>query len=277
METAPLIAPDLVRLRTIGVEKPWGMTRLPAPFTQAGTGRIGEIWFDPPAHCPLLAKFIFTGERLSIQVHPGDDEAKARGHAAGKEECWYILDAEPDARLGIGTVRPLGPGELRNAALSGAIERLIAWHPVERGMFFHIPPGTIHAIGSGIVLAELQQKSDITYRLYDYGRPRALHLDDAVAVARPVPMPASLRKSVDPAASALLLDEPRLSVAHISGGDLAPIGNAGPLLILPIDGEIKVGGLAVAPGECLWGADASMIEAADNCRFLAGWQRGAGR
>lgn len=264
---------SLAKLPTISVEKPWGVCRLPPPFAHSGRGRIGEIWFDPPADCPLLAKYLFTSEKLSIQVHPGDEEALIRGHAAGKEECWYVLAAAAGARLGIGTVRSLGSGELREAALSGAIEELLEWHPVRPGMFFHVPAGTVHAIGGGIALIEIQQKSDITYRLYDYGRPRELHLDDAVAVARAKPMPASSQQIVDPDRSITLLNGARLSVAYLAGGDLAPLaGRAEPLMLVPVSGRVCAGGLSLAAGECLWGADAASIEMGADARLLAAWQ-----
>src|SRR3546814_2781805 len=90
---------------------------------------IGEIWFEGPAgrHPPLLVKYIFTSEKLSIQVHPNDAQARERGLPGGKEECWYILDAEPDAKLGIGLTRRLSGEELRAAALDGSIEQLMDW------------------------------------------------------------------------------------------------------------------------------------------------------
>lgn len=266
----------VAKLPTIAVEKPWGVVGLPEPFTSSSPERIGEIWFDPPADCPLLAKYLFTSERLSIQVHPDDAEARARGEPSGKEECWYILEAEPGAKLGLGTVRALGAAELRAAALSGAIEELIEWHPVEPGMFFHVPPGTVHAIGGGISLVEIQQKSDVTYRLYDYGRPRELHLEDGAAVARAVPMSASLQRMISPDQSIRLLAGARLSVAYIAGNDLEPIASEnGRLLIVPLKGSVDVDGVSVGAGECLWGARAASIAAGGDARFLVARQGGA--
>ncbi len=263
------------KLPTITVEKPWGVASLPAPFAAASDKRIGEIWFDPPADCPLLAKYLFTSERLSIQVHPDDAQARARGEATGKEECWFILDAEPGATLGIGTVRPLSAAELRAAALSGAIEDLMEWHAVTPGMFFHIPPGTVHAIGGGISLIEIQQKSDVTYRLYDYGRPRELHLGDGSAVAHAVPMPPSMQIAVA-RQSAVLLSGTCFSVAYIDGKDLRPIAALdGPLLLVPIAGSVEVDGIDVDVGECLSGARAAAITANEGSRFLVagvGWR-----
>lgn len=247
--------PTIRRLKPVAAEKPWGRTDLPPPFAPTGGRRIGEIWFPGPdgdAALPLLVKYLFTSEKLSIQVHPNDQEARARGLPAGKEECWYILDAEPEARLGIGTVRPLTADELRDAAQSGAIEGLMQWHAVTPGLFFHVPPGTIHAIGGGISLIEIQQNSDVTYRLYDYGRPRELHLADGVAVARSGPYPAALRQQVDSRRSAILLSTPHFTVAHIVDGDLSSLsGRAGPVQIVPITGRVRAGGTAIGPGDCL--------------------------
>jgi mannose-6-phosphate isomerase len=171
------------------VEKPWGRTDLPAIFGPPSNARIGEIWYGAAdaAKLPLLVKWLFTSEKLSIQVHPSDAQAQALGQASGKEECWYIVDAEPGAVIGLGTVKPLSSTELRAASQSGEIEALMDWRPVKSGDYFYIPAGTIHAIGAGITLVEIQQYADITYRLFDYGRPRELHLDEGVSVAHAKP------------------------------------------------------------------------------------------
>src|SRR6266436_2105359 len=131
------------------VEKPWGRTHLPSMFDAPEGERIGEVWFTNGAELPLLAKYIFTSERLSIQVHPDDKQARARGLAQGKSECWYILDAEPGATLGLGLKSAVSVAQLRSAALDGSIEQLMDWRPVRAGDFFMVPPGTIHAIGGG--------------------------------------------------------------------------------------------------------------------------------
>ncbi|WP_397587139.1 class I mannose-6-phosphate isomerase [Sphingobium fuliginis] len=138
-----------------------------------------------------MVKYIFTSEKLSVQVHPNDEQARQYGMSGGKSECWYVLDAAPDAQLGIGTIQDLTSEELRNAALDGSIEALMEWKPVKRGSFYYIPAGTVHAIGCGVTLVEIQQNNDVTYRLYDYGRPRELHLDQGVAVSieEPYAMP----------------------------------------------------------------------------------------
>jgi len=179
------------RLSTIRVEKPWGRRQLWPGFADPASGEppVGEIWFDAPASCDpeLLVKYLFTSERLSIQVHPDDAQARAGGFARGKDEAWVILDAQPAAAIALGTVRPVSREELRAAALDGSIEALMDWKPVAAGDVIYSPANTIHAIGAGITLIEVQQNVDLTYRLYDYGRPRELHLEDGIAVSDPVP------------------------------------------------------------------------------------------
>lgn len=173
------------RLVAHAVEKPWGRTDIPSHVAANDGSRIGEVWFSPEQgiDLPLLVKYIFTSEKLSVQAHPNDEQARQYGLAGGKSECWYVLDAAPDARLGIGLCQDLTAEELRAAALDGSIESLMEWKPVQPGSFYLIPAGTVHAIGGGVALVEIQQNNDVTYRLYDYGRPRELHLDQGVAVS----------------------------------------------------------------------------------------------
>jgi mannose-6-phosphate isomerase len=165
-------------------EKIWGVTDL-EPWFRLPSGRIGEVWFLHPdgEHLPVLVKFIFTSERLSIQVHPGDAYALEHDGIPGKTEMWHILRAEPGAQLALGLRETVSRERLRESAVSGEIERLLRWFPVNAGETYFVPPGTVHALGPGIVLCEIQQNSDNTYRLYDYGRPRELHLDKALDVA----------------------------------------------------------------------------------------------
>lgn len=169
------------------VERVWGRRDLPA-WTRTLKHRepIGEIWFEDVRHtgAELLVKFLLTSERLSIQVHPDDREARMRGHARGKDEAWLVLETGPNAVIGLGLSRTVSADELRAAALDGSIEGLLDWRPVRAGDLLYSPAGTIHAIGGGLSLIEIQQNLDLTYRLYDYGRPRELHLDDATAVAK---------------------------------------------------------------------------------------------
>jgi len=161
-------------------EKIWGSTRL-HPWFPDSDRNIGEVWFD--AGLTLLVKFIFTTQKLSVQVHPGDDYARTHHGSRGKTEMWYILAAEPGAKIAAGFHQPITASQLRASAESGEIESLLEWVEAKPGDTFFIPAGTVHAIGAGLALCEIQQNSDVTYRLYDYGRPRELHLDRAAAVS----------------------------------------------------------------------------------------------
>lgn len=164
-------------------EKIWGSTSL-SPWYPDSSSKIGEVWFDAPADVPLLIKFLFTTENLSVQVHPEDAYARLHHKGSnGKTEMWHILRADPGARIALGLNRKVTAMELREASITGAIMDLLNWIDVKPGDTFYTPAGTIHAIGAGVALCEIQQISDITYRLYDYGRNRELHLDHGVAVS----------------------------------------------------------------------------------------------
>jgi len=219
------------RLRATPVERIWGRRDLPPGFPRPpGDEPIGEIWFEPPDGAELLVKYLFTSERLSIQVHPDDAAARAGGHARGKDEAWYVIDAEPGAVIGLGLTREVSRGALRQAALDGSIENLLDWRPVATGDLLYSPAGTIHAIGAGIALIEVQQNVDLTYRLYDYGRPRELHLDEAVAVAKPGPW-------APPSRSAFTLERLDAACALDDGAVAVPLRSGG-----AIDGEPLVAG-----------------------------------
>jgi mannose-6-phosphate isomerase len=252
-----------VLLETRSVEKPWGRDELPPPFDAAGK-RIGEIWFVPPPELArLLAKYIFTSEKLSVQVHPSDADAPGQG----KDECWLVIDADAGARLGIGLVREMSAEELRAAALDGSIESLLGWRPVAAGDFFSIPAGTVHAIGGGVSLVEIQQNSDTTYRLYDYGRPRELHLEQALAVARRGPYDERLHRRLAPGESATLVSGPHFRVDLIAGsGTGEALG--GPLLAIPLAGEVTVGGEPVAAGQCGLARASGEVEVRAGARCL---------
>ncbi len=114
-----------------------------------------------------------------MQVHPGDGEDGPRG----KTEMWHILNAEPGATIALGFREPITRQRLLDSTKTGEIERLLHWVPVQAGETYFVPAHTVHAIGGGIVLCEIQQNSDVTYRLWDYGRPRELHVEKAVPIA----------------------------------------------------------------------------------------------
>lgn len=262
------------RLATKYVEKPWGRTTLPGFFPDSAGRRIGEVWFDRPdgRHPPLLVKYIFTSERLSIQVHPNDAQGRARGLPGGKSECWLILDAEPGATLGMGTHQPLDAETLRTASLDGRIEQLIDWKPVRAGDFFYIPAGTVHAIGGGVTLVEVQQNVDVTYRLYDYGRPRELHLDDGVAVSRAEPYARMAVNVAERDAASLLGDDEApfaLRLATFAPGEHAP-SDARQCWFVPLTGHGTIDGQPWAAGQCwLIEDDAALTVTAESRALLA--------
>lgn len=168
--------------------KPWGSTNLrPWSNVEHDGVPIGELWFqrtDKNAPDPaLLLKLLFTTQPLSIQVHPNDAFAQSFGLANGKTEAWYILSAAPHAEVAIGLKRLIASTELRAAIADGSIVDMVQWRPVQRGDVYSVSAGTVHAIGAGIVLVEIQQRSDATFRIFDYERQRDLHVENAVAVA----------------------------------------------------------------------------------------------
>jgi mannose-6-phosphate isomerase len=239
-------------LETRMVAKVWGREELPAFFAAQAEERIGEIWFEPPQELPqVLVKYLFTSEKLSVQVHPSDETALVG--EAGKEECWLVLDAEPDARLAIGFSREVSRDEIAAAALDGTIEQLLDWHRAQPGDFFYLPAGTVHAIGPGLSLVEVQQASETTFRLYDYGRPRELHLGRALAVAHRVPYAPEYRRNV--ADGPVLVTGPHFRLDRIEGvpDDIVRAAYPGPFLALPLAGLIaaKDGSARAAAGECM--------------------------
>ena len=237
----------MLRLTTKIVDKPWGRRGIDPRFGVDPDRQVGEIWFEPPPGRDLdvMAKYLFTTERLSIQVHPDDATAQTRGYPRGKDECWIVLDVADDAELGIGTVREFKPEDVMAAARDGSIVELMDWRRPAKGDFIYNPAGTIHALGPGLTVLEIQQAVDLTYRLYDYGRPRELHLDEAADVVRPRPHHNDLDTSVD-GKSRVLVDGPHFGVAWCVGTapELPP--SLRDVQLLPIDAAVD----GVKPGEC---------------------------
>ncbi|SES22231.1 mannose-6-phosphate isomerase [Salisediminibacterium halotolerans] len=215
---------DILKFEPVCKEKVWGGTKLEKIFGysipsdrtgecwgisghQSGTNKVvnglyhnktlRDVWFANPElfgrastaeeEFPLLVKMIDARDDLSVQVHPDDTYAKEQeGYAYGKTECWYILDADPGAELILGH-HAATKEELSSWVYNGEWDKLFRRVPVQNGDFIYVPSGTVHAIGAGIVLLEIQQSSDITYRFYDYDRPdqhgelRDLHIEDSIA------------------------------------------------------------------------------------------------
>ncbi|MGI8740970.1 MAG: type I phosphomannose isomerase catalytic subunit [Bryobacteraceae bacterium] len=250
------------RLPATFKEKPWGSTDL-APWYPSSNKKIGEVWFE--ADLPLLVKFLFTSSRLSVQVHPDDKFAAIHENSRGKTEMWHILRAEPGAQIALGLRDSITPRRLRQAALSGEIVDLLNWIDVRAGETFFTPAGTVHAIGAGLALCEIQQHSDVTYRIYDYGSERELHLDKALQVcqttgfeAKPVTLPVECPHF---RTEALRLDQ---------AADFKPRADGFELLIFH-EGEGAIGGERYRQGET-WlvpaGASAFQINPSSGTRLL---------
>jgi mannose-6-phosphate isomerase len=148
-----------------------------------GRALVGEA-APEPSRFPLLVKFLFPQEKLSVQVHPDDDAAKRVGEPCGKTECWYVLDAKPGAKIGLGLKPGVSKSDFEQAIRDVRAEELLNWIEVKPGEMYYVEAGTVHAIGPGSVLVETQQNSDTTYRLYDYGRPRELHIEKGMAALK---------------------------------------------------------------------------------------------
>ena len=206
-------------LEPLFVPRPWGARDL-GPFYPAekvGSEPIGEVWLTgdecrvtngplagktlaevtrefgrelvgdaapDPARFPLLIKFLFPREKLSVQVHPDDEMARRMGQPCGKTECWYVLAAEPGAQIALGLKPGTTRAELEQAIRETRAEELLNWMEIKPGEMIYVEAGTVHTIGPGSVLLETQQNSDTTYRLYDYGRPRELHVREGMAAVK---------------------------------------------------------------------------------------------
>lgn len=254
------------------VHKPWGVSDLLPWSSIDGTGdAVGELWFeraDKNAPIPaLLLKLLFTNEPLSIQVHPDDTFARAMGMPNGKSEAWYIISAKPGARIGVGLERRVTPQELRASIRDGSIVELVQWRPVGKDDVIFIPAGTIHALGAGIVLAEIQQRSDATFRLFDYGRQRELHEDNGVAVANAGPL-RSLDNPTRLTGERTVLVASRYFVLErleLVGGSSWALLAEPETWILVLDGHAAIGLAAVSPGQAVFvGGGRTRIEVGTN-------------
>jgi len=133
---------------------------------------------------PLLLKFLFPQEKLSVQVHPDDEAARRTGEPCGKTECWYVAHAKPGAQVGLGLKPGTTRAQFERAIFEQRAEELMNWVNVFPGEMIYVAGGTVHTLGAGSIIVETQQQSDTTYRLYDYGRPRTLHLEQGLAVIK---------------------------------------------------------------------------------------------
>src|SRR5271167_873695 len=198
-------------------ERPWGSLDLRPVYTRIVKEPIGESWLTwednrvangplagqslgelskkfgrelvGQAACfdnrfPLLVKFLFPGDKLSVQVHPDDEQANKIGQPCGKTECWYALRAQPGAQVALGLKSGVTLEQFKQAIQDTRAEELLNWVDVHQGDMLYVAAGTVHTIGAGMVLVETQQTSDVTYRLYDYGRPRELHIAEGLTATK---------------------------------------------------------------------------------------------
>jgi mannose-6-phosphate isomerase len=202
-----------------------------------------------------------------VQVHPDDPYARLHHNSRGKTEMWHVLAAEPGAKIAAGFRETITPERLKSASLSGEIVSLLNWIEVAPGDTFFLPAGTVHALGGGLVLCEIQQNSDITYRLYDYGRPRELHLDQALAVSDREPRTVKQSPAGDMLVSCRHFTTKRLSVqGHMS---YVPGQGAGQFLIA-IEGEGILDAQPVKAGQvCYIPEKASSFEISGDLRLLS--------
>jgi len=195
--------------------RPWGTLDLSAIYPNAKFNeRIGEAWLTgdncvvsngplakrsladlskefgadlvgtaarDPQRFPLLLKFLFPEEKLSVQVHPDDATAQRFGEPWGKTECWYVAHAKPGSQVALGLKSGVTRAQFEQAINEKRAEELLNWINVYQGEMIYVAGGTVHTLGPGSVIVETQQQSDTTYRLYDYGRPRPLHLERGLA------------------------------------------------------------------------------------------------
>jgi mannose-6-phosphate isomerase len=151
--------------------------------TQYGRELVGEAAQDP-GRFPLLTKFLFPHEKLSVQVHPDDDAARRAGEPCGKNECWYVVHARQGAQVALGLKTETSRREFEQAIQRKRAEELLNWINIFPGEMIYVAAGTVHTLGPGSIMLETQQQSDTTYRLYDYGRPRELHLQQGLDVMK---------------------------------------------------------------------------------------------
>jgi mannose-6-phosphate isomerase len=207
-----------LRLHPEFYERVWGANSLAPIYSREITGSpIGEVWLTGDnckiangplagtplgelsrqfgrellgaavrdcSRFPLLIKFLFPKDKLSVQVHPDDETAARIGQPCGKTECWYVLQAEPGAQIGLGLKPGTTKSEVERAIRETRMEQLLNWIQLQAGDLIYVDAGTVHAIGPGSVIVEIQQNSDTTFRLYDYGRPRELHIDAGIQATK---------------------------------------------------------------------------------------------
>lgn len=235
------------RLAARPAVKPWGRRHLPRGC-EGVPGKdepVGVIDFDDPAGgtLDLCVKYLFTSERLSIQVHPARQDG-------GRDKAWVVLAADPHATIALGTRFPMTRDELRTAAADGSIDDRMFWRPVKSGDVFYAPAGTLHAIGEGVSLVEIAERTGRACRLYDYDRASELQVEDGVAAADPVPYVAPHVPCDKGGGRTVLTCGPAFVLERWSGARKTAVkaGDGRPIWLIPISGAGTIDGTPFAPG-----------------------------
>ena len=268
------------RLAPFFSERVWGKKSLAPWFASTGTQQpVGEAWLTGPQcvvetgplqgstldevarkhgaallgndgehEFPLLVKLLFPNDKLSVQVHPDDARAQAIGQPRGKTECWYVLEAEPGAAVALGLMDGVDADGIRKAIRAGTLEQMLVQVPVDVGDMVFVDAGTVHAIGPGVVLLETQQTSDTTFRMWDYGRPRELHVDAGVAATKFQTRAGKVTSRAIGSGATRLIEEQYFAVDRF---DLKTDGSvratlAGPGCLVCLEGEASVQGFDAA-------------------------------
>ncbi len=239
--------------------KPWGILDL-RPWNNADNegSASGEIWYERPGEAgavpSLLLKLLFTNQPLSIQVHPDDAFAHSIGLPNGKTEAWYVLSARTGAKIACGLTHDLTAQQLRAAIRDGSIADIVVWRAVSSDDVIFIPAGTIHAIGAGLVMAEIQQRSDATFRMFDFGRNRELHAESAIMVADAGPAKSPVQKLRLTNERVLLVSDSHFVFERI---DLTPhsawcLEADRETWLLIVGGDARIGSFDVALGQAIF-------------------------
>lgn len=203
---------------------------------------------------PILVKFLFTSAKLSLQVHPDDAYAETHEKSPGKTEMWYVLRADAGATIAAGFTRQFEAAEVRASLADHSLESLVKWWPAHAGETYFTPAKTVHAVGAGLVICEIQQNSDVTYRLWDYGRPRPLHIEESMAVAELGPHPGPVNANGN-----TLVECPYfVTEKHTIEGRFETASDPDRFhLLIVTNGSGEIGSLSAREGDC-WLVPASL-------------------
>ncbi len=251
----------MIKLNAIKSDKIWGYELWIASTHPNGCQKDFEKFVG--GDYPLLVKVIQANDRLSVQVHPDDETAQLYEHCRGKTECWYVLSADKDAQLVHGMNGIYSASEIRRAIETNSLADFLRYVKVEAGDFIYIPAGTVHAIGGGLRLLEVQQSSDITYRLFDWGRGRECHIEKGIASIKNGGVRSVAKFPGVFSCPYFLMEEITVESSYsdvlpgIKPGDASSLNPSDYVLFFVIDGEGKLNGeqaskediFAFAPGE----------------------------